>query len=112
MKLLYPNDQKRAFYQEGDIVLLSDMRPSDAAMQFPELAGESESTLLVLAMGFLGEEPPDYKCGWKIKRMGAEGPPGDAQVSLIGVIFFDRDVVELSRTREMTARELGLEFEL
>lgn len=112
-ELTYSNGRGRRHYRVGDIFMLSELPVRTVERIFPELhdeGSEDDTLLLDLALGFLGEPPPQYKIGWKIMEIGSESSPGNGSVGLRGVIFFGGHAVELQRTRSETSRQLAGDF--
>lgn len=98
--LTYPNRSGATCYREGDIVMVTSLRMNVVREIFPELGSEDDDDLLLdLALGFLGESPPEIPIGWKILTIGPERERGSGAILLQGVVFFDDQVVELETRR-------------
>lgn len=104
----------RSWYQAGDVVLVTEQPMRTVVRIFPELGGsggdDDDLLVLDLALGFLGESPPQYKIGWKLVRVGPETEPGNGSNELRGFIFFGDNMVELEARRTQSTRELASDF--
>lgn len=111
-QVTYENEKGRAYYQEGDVILLSPVEKRTAEDLFPELKSADETTnaLLWLVKMFLGWEEPKYTVGWRITRVVHIGG-GRGRIYAQGVIVFGKEhPVPLETTSEFGREDLHFMF--
>lgn len=112
-KLRYPVAEKgRAYYQEGDIILVHEEEKRYAERKFPELKEPDDDSfsMFSLIMLLLGEhEEEKFKLGWRILRVSNVGWGGGC-IIVEGVIFFDNVPTALKGRAQFSVNDLNDAF--
>jgi hypothetical protein len=107
-EMTYPPRDGRNHYRVGDVILIGEYEQRWLEQLCPDLRRDrqqSAPSLLQLALGFLGEEPPKYTLAFRIAEIIPHGTYGEGDVRLIPELYF-RGEPNAQNQREVEMVEL------